>query len=228
MTFCRSPLLVMSTTIIRQAPPLRSLPPSGRRGPQHPYFRRRRLRRSAHWGGCRRHGFGDLQCTQCWCASRRGWPRRGGRRSHGSSRTNLFGVADGGLPYSTVPLRDAGSNIDKLSKQCVTWAAGSASSPLSTPTDTNPAANAVNENVAVGTAVGITAQSTGGVGTITYSLTSNDSGRFSISPTTGIVKPRRRLMPKRSARAISREVSPCRRPMEPPPPANRSRSPSTT
>ena len=54
------------------------------------------------------------------------------------------------------------TNLDKLLDNAVTLAA-TTGGPVSTPTDANAAANAVNENVAIGTAVGITAQSTGGI-----------------------------------------------------------------
>ena len=56
--------------------------------------------------------------------------------------------------------------------------------------DTNAAANAVNENAANGTAVGITAAASDADATtnaITYSLQDNDGGRFAIDANTGIV-----------------------------------------
>ncbi len=56
--------------------------------------------------------------------------------------------------------------------------------------DTNAAANAVNENAAIGTTVGITAFASDGDATtngITYSLTDNAGGRFAINATTGVV-----------------------------------------
>ena len=56
-------------------------------------------------------------------------------------------------------------------------------------------------------------QSTGGVGTITYSLTSNDSGRFAIAPTTGVVVTNAAIDAELLGAAISRAVSPCRRPI---------------
>ena len=55
-------------------------------------------------------------------------------------------------------------------------------------TDTNAAANAVNENAANGTAVGITASATdpdGSNNTITYSLDDNAGGRFAVLIATG-------------------------------------------
>ena len=57
-------------------------------------------------------------------------------------------------------------------------------------TDVDPAANAVDENAAVGTAVGITASATDADATtnvITYSLQSNDGGRFAINANSGVV-----------------------------------------
>ncbi|MGI4867587.1 MAG: cellulose binding domain-containing protein [Janthinobacterium lividum] len=55
-------------------------------------------------------------------------------------------------------------------------------------TDTNPAANTVVQNAAVGTAAGITASTTDPNGqAITYSLLNNAGGRFAINATTGVV-----------------------------------------
>jgi len=58
------------------------------------------------------------------------------------------------------------------------------------PTDSDGALNQVAENSAIGTTVGVTAHSTDGdvTGTVTYSLTSNPGGLFSIDATTGVVK----------------------------------------
>ena len=60
----------------------------------------------------------------------------------------------------------------------------------STPTDTAGATNAVNENAAAGTLVGVTAHSTDADATnntITYSLVDNASGAFQINANTGVV-----------------------------------------
>jgi hypothetical protein len=58
----------------------------------------------------------------------------------------------------------------------------------STPTDTNAAANSIAENAVNGTAVGITANAIDPEGsTVTYSLTDNAGGRFTINASTGIV-----------------------------------------
>ncbi|MFO0869118.1 MAG: cadherin domain-containing protein [Pirellulales bacterium] len=57
-------------------------------------------------------------------------------------------------------------------------------------TDTDPAVNAVAENVGTGTMVGITALASdadGTTNTITYSLTNNAGGRFAIDSSTGVV-----------------------------------------
>ncbi len=56
--------------------------------------------------------------------------------------------------------------------------------------DTNATANAVNENAAIGTTVGITASASDADATtnaITYSLVSSDGGRFTINSSTGVV-----------------------------------------
>jgi hypothetical protein len=70
--------------------------------------------------------------------------------------------------------------------------------------DTNPAADYVLENAAVGTAVGITAFASDPDATnnaVSYSLTDNDGGRFAIHATTGVVT---------VAGAIDREAGPTR------------------
>jgi VCBS repeat-containing protein len=59
---------------------------------------------------------------------------------------------------------------------------------VTTPIDTNAATNAVNENAAVGTIVGLTAQATDADGDpITYSLVDDAGGKFAIDPNTGVV-----------------------------------------
>ncbi len=71
---------------------------------------------------------------------------------------------------------------------------------VSTPTDSNAAANAVDENVAIGTTVGITANAfdlDATTNTITYSLTNNPDGLFQIDTNTGVVT---------TAASINREV----------------------
>ena len=71
---------------------------------------------------------------------------------------------------------------------------------VSAVSDSNGSDNAIDENVAIGTAVGISAAATDGDATtsaITYSLTSNVDGLFAIDPTTGVVT---------TAKAIDRET----------------------
>ncbi len=71
---------------------------------------------------------------------------------------------------------------------------------VSSPSDSNAAANAVDENVAIGTTVGITANAfdhDATTNTITYSLTDNPDGLFQIDANTGVVT---------TAAAINREV----------------------
>jgi hypothetical protein len=61
---------------------------------------------------------------------------------------------------------------------------------VTTPTDGNATANTVAENAANGDLVGITASATDGDGsnnTVTYNLTDNAGGRFTINSTTGVV-----------------------------------------
>ncbi|MFN9419870.1 MAG: beta strand repeat-containing protein, partial [Pirellula sp.] len=71
---------------------------------------------------------------------------------------------------------------------------------VTVPTDTNAASNEVNENVSIGTTVGITANAfdlDSTTNTITYSLTSNPDGLFQVDPSTGVVT---------TAASINREV----------------------
>ncbi|MDA0660590.1 MAG: cadherin domain-containing protein [Planctomycetota bacterium] len=71
---------------------------------------------------------------------------------------------------------------------------------VSIPTDSNASVNAVNENVVVGTTVGLTANAfdlDATNNTITYSLTSNPDGLFQIDVNTGVVT---------TAAAIDRET----------------------
>ena len=61
---------------------------------------------------------------------------------------------------------------------------------VTAPTDSNATANAVNENVAIGTTVGITASASDAdatTNTVTYSLFDSDGGNFAIDVNTGIV-----------------------------------------
>ena len=83
---------------------------------------------------------------------------------------------------------------------------------VTVPTDTDAATNEVDENVIIGTTVGLTANAfdlDATNNTITYSLTSNPDGLFQIDANTGVVT---------TAAAIDRETqgaavrSPCRRP----------------
>jgi len=60
--------------------------------------------------------------------------------------------------------------------------------PPSTPTDTDPATNAVAQGALTGATVGVTALDTDPDGdTVTYSLTNNAGGRFAIDSSTGVV-----------------------------------------
>ncbi len=71
---------------------------------------------------------------------------------------------------------------------------------VSTPTDSNVATNEVDENVAIGATVGVTANAfdlDATTNTITYSLTSNPDGLFQIDVSTGVVT---------TAAAINREL----------------------
>jgi len=62
--------------------------------------------------------------------------------------------------------------------------------PVGTVTDTNASANQVAENAANGTTVGITARAVdadGSNNTVTYALSDNAGGRFTVNTTTGVV-----------------------------------------
>src|SRR5207237_1087776 len=61
---------------------------------------------------------------------------------------------------------------------------------VSTPSDSNAGANAVNENAAVGTVVGVTAFASDADATtnaVSYSLFDSAAGRFAIDSTTGVI-----------------------------------------
>ncbi|MEB6608725.1 cadherin domain-containing protein, partial [Aeromonas sanarellii] len=61
---------------------------------------------------------------------------------------------------------------------------------VTTPTDTNAAANTVDENIAIGSLVGVTAFASDADATtnaVTYSLSGNPGGLFAIDPATGVV-----------------------------------------
>lgn len=63
-------------------------------------------------------------------------------------------------------------------------------SPVAAPIDTNAAANVVDENAAIGTAVGITALASDADATnnsVTYSLTNNADGKLAIDANTGVI-----------------------------------------
>jgi Ca2+-binding RTX toxin-like protein len=71
---------------------------------------------------------------------------------------------------------------------------------VTTPVDTDATANAVSENVAIGTLVGVTAFASDADATnnaVTYSLSANPGGLFAIDPATGVVT---------TAAAIDREA----------------------
>ena len=70
---------------------------------------------------------------------------------------------------------------------------------VTAPSDSNAATNAVDENVAIGTLVGITASSSDADATtnaVTYSLFDNDGGNFTIDANSGIVTDRCRFEPR--------------------------------
>ncbi len=61
---------------------------------------------------------------------------------------------------------------------------------VTAPVDNNATANAIDENVAIGAVVGITAHASDGdatINTVTYSLFDDDGGRFTIDANTGVV-----------------------------------------
>ncbi len=100
--------------------------------------------------------------------------------------------ADQSLDYETessvtvaVTVTDAGGLADKQTLT-INVIDVNETVPVDTVVDTNTADNAVDENSAVGTAVGITASAAAGQGdTVTYSLVDDADGRFSIDPETG-------------------------------------------
>ncbi|GAB3831154.1 hypothetical protein GCM10028895_48170 [Pontibacter rugosus] len=87
----------------------------------------------------------------------------------------------------TVRVTETGS-ATSYDEQAITVNVTNVNEAPSTPTDINAAANTVAENAATGTLVGITARSTDpDGGTISYALTNDAGGRFSINSTSGVV-----------------------------------------
>src|SRR5687768_2753581 len=78
------------------------------------------------------------------------------------------------------PGRPAGHSVEGLEVRRLLAA--------TTPGDSDPAANAVSEGAAAGTAVGVTASSTDPNGTaVSYALADSAGGRFAVNATTGVV-----------------------------------------
>ncbi|XZE45558.1 cadherin domain-containing protein [Pirellulaceae bacterium SH467] len=108
------------------------------------------------------------------------------REAHGASRSITVQATSGDGSIATQTFNIGINDLDEFD--------------ASTPTDTNVGANEVNENVAVGSAVGITANAfdlDSTTNTIIYSLTNNPDGLFQIDASTGVVT---------TAAAINREV----------------------
>jgi len=91
----------------------------------------------------------------------------------------------------TVQVSDNGPGTAKTGSTSVTINVNDVNEfSVTTPTDTDATANAVNENVASGTPVGITVNATDAdatTNTVTYSLTNDAGGLFAIDATTGVV-----------------------------------------
>ena len=83
-------------------------------------------------------------------------------------------------------------------------------SDVTVPVDVDLATNAVDENAAVGTAVGVTALASDADATangVTYALSGNPGGLFQINPTTGEVTVAARVDRERPAASIDIEVT---------------------
>ena len=108
------------------------------------------------------------------------------RETHGATRSITVQAASSDGSTATQTFNIAINDLDEFD--------------VSVPTDADAAANEVDENVAIGTTVGITADAfdlDATTNTITYSLTSNPDGLFQIDANTGVVT---------TAAAIDREV----------------------
>ena len=110
--------------------------------------------------------------------------------------TGVVTVADAGLlDYETATSHDvtvrATSSDGSTSDQnyTINLTDDASESSVGAISDTNAAANNVNENAANGTVVGVTAfaSDADGTDTITYSLSDNAGGRFAIDAATGVV-----------------------------------------
>jgi hypothetical protein len=110
------------------------------------------------------------------------------------ANTGVVTVA-GALDYETttshqITVVATSSDGSPATSQTFTIAVTNANdNPTTTPADSNPAANTVAENAAIGSAVGITAAATDGDAgaTVTYSLSDDAGGLFQIDADNGVV-----------------------------------------
>ena len=108
------------------------------------------------------------------------------REAHGATRSITVEAASSDGSIASQSFNIAINDVDEFD--------------VTVPTDTDPAADEVSENAVIGTTVGITADAfdlDATNNTITYSLTSNPDGLFTIDANTGVVT---------TAAAIDREV----------------------
>ncbi|MFZ4289021.1 cadherin domain-containing protein [Variovorax sp. HJSM1_2] len=109
--------------------------------------------------------------------------------------TGVVTVANGslldyeGAANHTITVRATSSDGSSASTSFTVHLGDVNEAPLGAIADVNPAANQVPENAATGTPVGITAQAvdTDGTATVSYTLSNDAGGRFSIDPATGVV-----------------------------------------
>ncbi len=113
-----------------------------------------------------------------------------------NSTTGVVTVANGLLldresaASHNITVRATSADLSSTTKQFTISVLDVNEFPVSAITDANGAVNAVNENAANGTLVGVTAFATDADATnstVTYSLDSNSDGRFAINSTTGVV-----------------------------------------
>ncbi len=93
-------------------------------------------------------------------------------------QAQLSSVVENDTPVSPPPIAGADSTDGEITIDDVT---------PTTPVDTDPTTNAVDEGAGTGVLVGITANSTSSGGAVAYSLTTNPSDLFAIDHSTGVV-----------------------------------------
>ncbi len=132
------------------------------------------------------------------------------------STTGVLTVADGSLlDFETnsshaIIVRATSADLSTADQSFTIAVTDANEGGVSAVVDSNAAANSVAENSAIGTTVGITGLATDpdGTDTVTYSLTSDAGGLFTIDPNTGVLPSPELSIEKRLRRTTSRSERP--------------------